>query len=304
MSAEPESTFALLTPLVHYLSAAESVTVAEAAAHFEVSTDRIREAVQLLWMTGVPNTWGDPTMFDFDFDAYEQDDRIEIRYLPALAEESVRLSTREGAALLAGLARLQQLAPGDADRIESLARRIREATAFGRITVGARSEPADAVLVVVREAIERGCALRFEYRKPGDEAETRMIIPISLEMADQSTLVTGLDLDRRAQRSFRVDRMDAPALFDRPDDAPAAAEAEPVGTDSLTVHATEAAAIALAPYVALSEPATDGGRMLQIEVWELEPVLRAIMATGGQARVLRPPAAVAAMARLAGTALR
>ena len=303
MARTPEDTFALLAPLAQYLAAARSVTVDEAAAHFEVSPDRIRQAVRLLWMTGVPNSWGDPTMFDFDFDAYEQHDRIEISYLPALADAAVKLSPREAAAVLAGLARLSQLSPDGAEPIESLAARIRAATASGRLTVAAQPSPADAVLAVLREAIESGAAVSFNYRKPGADLEQRTVVPSRLVMADEVTLVEGFDPDRGAGRTFRVDRITEPKLTARPAaDADTSAQRTSVG--QITVHATDAAAVALAPYAASSEPAADGGRLLAVDVWDQEAVLRAVMATGGQARVVSPPEAVRALGRLARSALR
>ena len=55
---------ALLVALIPYLSAQGSVTVAQAAAHFDVSEQRIREAVRLIFMAGVPDGFGDFDRFD------------------------------------------------------------------------------------------------------------------------------------------------------------------------------------------------------------------------------------------------
>lgn len=300
----PEESFALLTPLVHYLCAKRTVTVQEAAHHFDVAPTRIRRAVQLLSLTGVPNEWGDPTMFDFDFHAFEHEDRIEISYLPALEHDTVKLSSREAAALVTGLERLRQIAADEDERISGLSQRIQAAAVDRQLTVATHVVHGDETLHIARRAIQDRKALEFCYRKPDAAVESRRIIPLRLDIREETTLVEGFDLERGAGRTFRVDRMSELAEIPRPegtflDDSP-----ERVESVTLTVHATPAAAIALASYAADSTPAADGGRLLQIVVWELEPVLRAIMATGGEAQILQPQWAVREIRQLAIAAMR
>lgn len=300
----PEETFALLTPLVHYLVAAESVSVDEAALHFDTSPERIRRAVRLLSLTGVPNSWGDPTMFDFDFDAFDHEGRIEIRYLPALRDATVKLSPREAAAIVTGLERLAHIADDEGDRIAALAKRVRSATVANHLTVAAQAVTGDAPVRAVRRAVQEGTAITFRYRKPNSDFEERRIIPVRLEIHDEITLTAGYDLDREAMRTFRIDRMEDVELTERPHDIYFHDDRDRETAEEMTVHATPAAALSLAAYVSASEPADDGGRILAIEVWDIESVLRAIMATGGEARVIAPPSAVAAVGRLARAALR
>lgn len=299
----PEESFALLTPLVHYLVAKESVTVAEAAEHFDVAPERIRQAVRLLSLTGVPNSWGDPTMFDFDFDAFEQEDRVEISYLPALENDTVKLSPGEAGTLVAGLERLRQVASDDTERIDSLMARIRSAAVDRPLTVAAQPVSADETLRTVRRAIESRAALAFEYRKPSLSAEQRTIIPTRLQIHDQTTLVVGYDLDRSATRTFRLDRLFEPRSIERPNGVDFIDARERQTSDTIIVHATPAAALTLASYTSMSQPAEDGGRLLSIEVWDAQSVLRAIMSTGGEAQVVEPRWAIDAMRSLALAAM-
>ena len=146
--------------------------------------------------------------------------------------------------------------------------------------------------------------MTFRYRKPDSDLEERRVIPVRLEIHDEITLTAGYDLDRGAMRTFRIDRMDDVVLVERPHGIEFHEDHDREVAESLTVHASAAAALSLAAYTSASEPADDGGRILAIDVWDTQSVLRAIMATGGEARVLAPPSAVAAVGRLARAALR
>src|SRR5690606_36637804 len=94
---------AFLLALVPYLMDHGSVRVADAARHFGVDEDQIRESVRLIAVSGVPgetSSYQHEDLFDIDWDAFEQDDEIVITHLVTI-DDSPRFSAREAAALIA-----------------------------------------------------------------------------------------------------------------------------------------------------------------------------------------------------------
>jgi predicted DNA-binding transcriptional regulator YafY len=56
-------------------------------------------------------------------------------------------------------------------------------------------------------------ALDVLYRVPGQPAEQRRITPLSIEKRGEHTYVIAYCQTRRAQRTFRLDRMEVPGTF-------------------------------------------------------------------------------------------
>ena len=102
---------AFLLALVPYLLDRDRVGVAEAAAHFQVSDEQVREAVRLIAVSGVPgetSQYQHGDLFDIAWDDFESLDEIQITHRVAL-DDSPRFSAREAAALIAGLQYLQAM---------------------------------------------------------------------------------------------------------------------------------------------------------------------------------------------------
>src|SRR5919202_951569 len=137
----------------------EGVTVAQAAAHFDVPPQDVRDAVSLIAVSGVPGEsrqYQHNDLFDIDWEAFEEHDRLQLTHHVAI-DESPRLSNREAAALIASLQYLSAL-PENADRAAL-------ASLQAKLTVGSSGEPAaiavDAegrpqALEPVREAMAAG----------------------------------------------------------------------------------------------------------------------------------------------------
>ncbi|KQR40707.1 YafY family protein [Deinococcus sp. Leaf326] len=60
----------------------------------------------------------------------------------------------------------------------------------------------------LREAVTRRRVTRFSYHKPGSAAQTRQAEPHGLYLLGDVWLMAAFDQERRALRSFRVDRME------------------------------------------------------------------------------------------------
>jgi predicted DNA-binding transcriptional regulator YafY len=56
-------------------------------------------------------------------------------------------------------------------------------------------------------------ALDILYRAPGFPAEQRRITPLSIEQRGERTYVIAYCQTRRAQRTFRLDRMEIPGTW-------------------------------------------------------------------------------------------
>ncbi|WP_404313363.1 WYL domain-containing protein [Agrococcus terreus] len=299
-----ESGLGLLLSLIQYATASGSVSVQDAAAHFGVPEARIREAVVRVFMAGVPDGAGDFIRFDIDFDAFEDQDLISVTMRPAFEDETVRLSPREASALIAGLTLVGDYTDAGAERVEALRAKLRRAASQGADTVAVDAPGAPRTAQVVRDAIRRRRALELAYRKPGEPTATRSIAPTRLELRDGQVFVEGVDLDKQAMRTFRLDRIEAvaPSAAPWPESLP---PHERAVAGTAEVLATPAAAAMLADYATSAPVEVDGGRVrLEIEVWSEASVLRAVAGCGGDAEVVAPASLREAMRRFADDALQ
>lgn len=299
-----ESGLGLLLSLIQYATASGSVSVQDAAAHFGVPEARIREAVVRVFMAGVPDGAGDFIRFDIDFDAFEDQDLISVTMRPAFEDETVRLSPREASALIAGLTLVGDYTDAGAEQVEALRAKLRRAASQGADTVAVDAPGAPRTAQVVRDAIRRRRALELAYRKPGEPTATRSVAPTRLELRDGQVFVEGVDLDKQAMRTFRLDRIEAvaPSAAPWPESLP---PHERAVAGTAEVLATPAAAAMLADYATSAPVEVDGGRVrLEIEVWSEASVLRAVAGCGGDAEVVAPASLRDAMRRFADDALQ
>lgn len=209
----------LLLALVPYLVDRGRVSVAEAAEHFGVTPEQLRDAVTLIAVSGVPGEtrqYQPDDLFDIAWDAFEEDDEIELTHLVAL-DESPRFSAREAAALIAGLQYVQAL-PENADRpaIAALMAKLARGSTGAPPGLAVGGGRPDAALGLVREAIAAGRTLEFDYRSSRGETAHRTIDPLRVDSLDRDWYVRGWDHAREAARTFRVDRMSAVRVGDAP----------------------------------------------------------------------------------------
>lgn len=296
---------ALLAALIPYLVAERSVSVADAAEHFDVDEQRIRDAVDMIFMSGVPDGFGDFDRFDLNVDALEEHDVIELSHLPALEGNTVRLAPREVSAILAGLTLLAGVAGTDDGAIARVSKRLRQAAVPAATTIAVDEQPANADARRIRDAIEHRIVIEIDYRKQGESTTTRRVAPTALELRDGVVSLTGYDLDRAAMRQFRLDRTEAIRFTELPfPEAALVAPRERIASDErILVSATPAAAALLADY-ASGQPRSDGDReLVEIQPWNVDAVLRRIASLGGEAVIIEPESARAAMRALATDAL-
>ena len=93
---QAQDKLAFLLALVPYLMDRDRVSVAEAAEHFGVDAESMREAVRLIAVSGVPgetNAYQPGDLFDIAWDDFEENDQIVLTHQVAI-DDSPRFSAR------------------------------------------------------------------------------------------------------------------------------------------------------------------------------------------------------------------
>jgi len=314
MHAQDKLTF-LLT-LVPYLIEREQVNVAEAAEHFLVSPEQIRQAVRMIAVSGVPgNTaaYQPEDLFDIAWDDFEVNDQIVLTHRIAI-EEAPRFSVREAAALIAGLQYLTSL-PENTDRaaLTTLMSKMTKGAASEPVQVGVSTVEASSTLAAIRTAVDAGTQLEMEYLNAQGNSERRMVDPIRVESVDADWYLRGWCHLRGAVRAFRLDRITSIVVTAVPT---ADAAAGVVLRDSLfdpsdddlmvTIDVATAAEILLADYVpdgAVREE-RDGIVRTTVRVSHYHGLKRLIAGMAGMATVIEPAQARAVVEDWAATAVR
>jgi proteasome accessory factor C len=298
---------AFLLALVPYLLDNDGVPVAQAATHFGVSAQRIRDAVELIAVSGVPGetkAYQPGDLFDIDWDRLEERDEIAITHQVAI-DDSPRFSAREAAALIAGLQYIAAL-PANADRetVATLTAKLTRATNGAPAAVAVEGG-ADTLLGQVQVAVAAGTVLGFDYLSGKEEREERAVEPLRVESVDESWYLRAWDRSRRALRTFRLDRMrDVRSLPDAAPERPEDIELperifQPSKQDrSVTIEIAEAALPLLSDYLGdrpQTEPARRGWVRTRLRIAHLHGLKRLVAGRAGLLVVVEPADARAAV---------
>jgi proteasome accessory factor C len=299
---------AFLLSLVPWLMDNDRVTVAAAARHFGVPEAEIRTAVSLIAVSGVPgdtNQYQHGDLFDIAWDRFEEHDEIVLTNLVAI-DDSPRFSSREAAALIAGLQYLSAL-PEVSDRsaIDSLTTKLARGSSAPPSRVAVESSGSDANLAIIRRAVAAGVQLQFDYVNSQGTREERHVDPLRVESVDADWYLRGWDHVRSAVRTFRLDRITtlretaSPILY-RPSDValPDALFVGSVDDLLITVDIAGAALPLISDYLMEGAPTeTVGGRTRTvIHVSHLHGLKRLVARLPGVVTVVDPPEARAAVA--------
>ncbi|MEK6310018.1 MULTISPECIES: WYL domain-containing protein [Curtobacterium] len=313
---QAQDKLAFLLALVPYLIDRERVSVAEAARHFGVPESRIRRAVELIAVSGVPGEtmqYQHGDLFDIAWDDFEQNDMIVLTNLVAI-DDAPRLSAREASALIAGLQYLSALPEAaDRDAIRALMAKLSRGAGGAASNVAVGQDLHDATLATIRRAMADGRGLAFDYAGPRSRGGTRSVDPLRVESIDTDWYLRAWDLDRQALRTFRLDRMSAVRVEERPATTSAA---DVVIPDTLFQQAREDVIVTVeldssslplvADFLADTADAPDDDGRVRIRLAAsngFDGVVRLVAGLPGRAVVLDPPAARAAIRDFAAAAL-
>ncbi len=208
-----------LLALVPFLVDRERTSVTEAAEHFGVNPEQIREAVRLIAVSGVPGetrTYQYEDLFDIAWDDFEDNDQIVITNLVAI-DEAPRFSAREAAALIAGLQYLSSL-PENADRagVSSLMSKLSRGASAVPSPLAVEASETDGTLSLIRESVRTGVQVEFDYLDSKGDLERRRVDPLLVESVDADWYLRGWCHLREAIRTFRLDRISNPAMTTAP----------------------------------------------------------------------------------------
>ncbi|WP_431804981.1 helix-turn-helix transcriptional regulator [Microbacterium sp. bgisy203] len=303
MSARPlvaTDRAALILQLVPYLIAKGEVTLAEAAADFDVEPEQMRAMVEKLTVIGLPGDGGFWQMandlFDIDWDLLDEQDIILITNSVGL-ERTPRLSAREAAALLAGL-QLAASLPGVGDAggskiVQGLLAKLARGASSAPADVIVAPQEVDDVRIAVADALQRGVAVSFDYRAPDAPPTTRTVDAVKVHIADGQWYLQGWCHLREAMRTFHLDRVSDVRLTDIA--ATHAADAvpdlfEPGETDvEVEVRYPIGAEALLGDYVIERRSDAGGLRTAGIRLGDARSVKRLAARFGGALEVLSPP---------------
>jgi proteasome accessory factor C len=210
---------ALLLSLIPYLLDNASVPVTEVAAAFDVSPKQVRDAVHLIAVSGLPgesHAYLPGDLFDIDWDEFEEHDRIALTHTVAI-DDTPRLSSREAAALIAGLQYLSSLPEhADRDAMASLMAKLERGTASGAAQVAVAPAALRDTVATIRSAIEQRTQLVFDYVSARGDSERRTVDPLRIESVNDDWYLRGWCHLREAVRTFRLDRIDHLVSTDQP----------------------------------------------------------------------------------------
>jgi proteasome accessory factor C len=286
-----------LLALVPYLLARPGVRLADVAATFGVSEDRLRKDLNLLWVCGLPGH-GPGDLIDVEFEG----DTVTLTE-PAGVTRPLRLTVDEALALVVALRALAET-PGLDERDA-----VDRALAKVELAAGAAAGPAHRVevsvegetqvLPVVRSALAEGRRLHLSYYVPGrDETTERDVDPMRLLLVEGRSYLEGWCRRVESVRLFRLDRIADVTVLDAPSAPPEGVEHRdlsaglfrPGPDDTLVTLALRPAAAWVADYhpcEAVTETA-DGGLVVQLRARDTSWVRRLALRLGEQGRVLEP----------------
>ncbi len=303
---------ALILQLVPYLIGKGEVSLAEAAAEFEVTEAQMRAMVEKLTVIGLPGDSGFWQMandlFDIDWDLLDQHGVISITNTVGL-ERTPRLTAREAAALLAGLQLAASLpGVGDSGVVQGLLAKLARGASGVPAEVIVAPEAVDDVRVTVADAVRAGVAVTFTYKAPDSPVTTRTVDPVKVHIASGQWYLQGWCHLREAMRTFHLDRVSDVRLSDIPishggERVPELFE--PSDTDAVVDLRVRAATLPLlAEYLDASSVTGEGDiRSAQIRVADERSLKRVATRHGGDVEVRSPEEARRAVAAWAAAGL-
>jgi proteasome accessory factor C len=225
---QAQDKLAFLLSLVPFLMEHERISVQEAADHFGVKPQQVREAVELIAVSGIPGETGQyqhGDLFDLAWDDFEENDQIVLTNLVAI-DDAPRFSGREAAALIAGLQYLSAL-PENADRtaIATLMAKLSRGASAAPSQFAVEGSESDGTLALIRDSVATGVQIEFDYVNSRGEHERRRVDPLRVESMDADWYLRGWCHLREAVRTFRLDRIGNPTVT-----------AEPITTHAADIH--------------------------------------------------------------------
>lgn len=312
-----------LLAMVPWLLNRQGVDLAEAAAHFRISTDQLVKDLELLFVCGTPGHLPDD-LIEAEWDSGQ----VYLDNADTIARP-LRLGADEAVALIAGLRTLAEVpglagsgAYGSSEAVRSALAKLSAAAqdavpVADRLAVDLSAGATEGVLVTAREALRTRRRLHLHYVVTARDEVTERDVDlmrvtnvagrwyleawchraeaVRLFRVDRVASAQLLDVDGTppAQAVSRVSQETAAALFTAsPDDLVVTLEVGPPGRWVAEYYPVESA-----------EELADGGLRIRMRVATPGWVPRLVLRLGGAGRVVGPPELVVATAAAAREAL-
>lgn len=204
-----------LLALVPYVLTHQGISFAEAAKEFAISESQLKDDLNLIFVSGLPGY----TPLEL-IDVVMDHDTIHIRNAEVISKP-MRLAPDEALALLVGLQLIEEMA---SEEIATLKAKLSEAALLPLIEVAERfaviDQPAGPL---IQDALSRQRRLLIDYYVPSrDEITVREIDPLGVEVIEGHTYLRAFCRSADALRHFRLDRIIAAKIVDRPISPPPA----------------------------------------------------------------------------------
>ena len=273
---------ARLLDLVPFLLSHQGISLQELAKHFKIESNVMIDDLNTLWMCGLPG-YTPLELIDLAFDS----GFVTIRNAAPLSYVRT-MSSSEIVALALGLDLLREnsehLGTGQSDRIDSLAKKLRDQI---DVHISIAPSPTTAHRSVISASIARRVPVDLTYYSSNSDEETTRIVTV-YEFFNENDVeyFQGFCHTSTGMRTFRVDRIVAVSLSDSHEVIPQAQvqqnESIRVGASVRSLDRSSAEAFGLA--------FTDlhiGGHVT-LQAFSREWLIRSIMAGAGSLVVEDP----------------
>lgn len=297
-----EDRYNFMLALVAYLQNRGTVSVEEAAIHFELDPKYIRKAVSSINDARAEVSGFEQWFFFIDVDALEEDGVLSL-VDNSILKDVPRLSTRQISAIGAGLSYLASM-PAFADSSELLELQSMLASGSHRgivAPVEIRPGSTEAAAETIRRAIISGKQISCEYMNQKGERSLRQIEPLRIDASTNGWYLRGFCPLHSEVRNFKLDRMrsieileaglspEAKRIVKIEDALYVAEESDTV----VTLEVEPEGYRLISEFKAVSEPASiaAGKIRAEIKVGHLPNIGRLVARYGGAVKVLAPESA-------------
>lgn len=283
--------------MVPYLQSNQGIPLVDLAREFKIRPAQAQRELEMMMLTG----WGEfhGQLIDFDVSALEDEGVVHIRDAEFMSRP-LRVSRSEAAALMVALRTLRQSAAGDqAEIIDSALAKLAEAAGTDpNPSVDVLLPEVDpAVQAAVAEALAQHRQLHMVYANDTrDEQSERTVDPHRAFTQDGHRYLSAWCHKAEAERLFRVDRIVAATVLDRPATTETAQRTRledlfPRGADlpAVVVDADPQARWMIEQYrMDVLEQRDDGSFRARLSGSDRSWLRRIVMRAGGHLRVVEP----------------